>query len=132
MFPNVNVALLLRAAVENIATGVRCLRGINPLFYVYVVLLFVGITLTNEVHQFRKELNSFRGSVVFDIDKIREKYLTELQYMYTAGCKTGIEYPPEYREDQTGFNLHSPVIYCDEEKEKLNDYFYDQIKNIGR
>lgn len=109
----------------------RFIKRINPNAVLATLIWFTGLSVTNQLYQFRKELQAFRGSVVFDIDKVRSTMYDELSYMYVTGCRAGIEYPPEYRES-SGFNLHSPVIYCDEERDKHDDYIKTVIREVGK
>lgn len=108
------------------------MKKIDPIIYIYVLLMWIGMTVSYEVQQFRSELQQFRGSIVFDIDKVRNTLLDEMQYMYFEGCRQGINYPDEYKKPQTGFNEHSPTIYCNDERAKLGDYILDKMTTIGR
>ena len=99
---------------------------------VYIVMILVGLNIASELRSFNQNLTDFRGKVVFDIDKVRKSLLDEMEYMYVAGCRVGIDYPEEYRKPGDYFNQNSPSIYCTKKREILNDYIYDRVKEIGR
>lgn len=115
---------------ENIVITVRYLTIIRG-FLFGLVLALMFLTLI-EVGQLREELNSFRGSVVFDIDEVRKTLLDEMEYMYFTGCRTGIDYPPEYRKPGDYFNPNSPVNFCNTKVKSMNDYITQRMGEIGR
>lgn len=100
---------------------------------VLTILVWVtAIKVGNEVRQFRNELNEFRGSVVYDIDKVRAKFLYETEFIYGAACRSGTEYPEEFR-NVVGFNPNSPSSYCNDlYKSKWEAYLLDIAAQIGR
>lgn len=98
----------------------------------YIATLLVGLHVGLELRSFNQNLQDFRGKIVFDIDKVRKTLLDEMQYMYSAGCREGINYPEEYRKPGNYFNPNSPSNYCRSKQEELNDYIYDKLKEIGR
>ncbi len=127
----VNVVSNLRRVID-IRTIVHAISRYNILIF-YCFLSAIVLTLTNEVRLFRAELQEFRGSVVYDIDKVRLQYITDASYMYTAGCNFGTDYPEEFRVSQSGFNTNSPMMYCDRQmKDRWEEYIYEQASKIGR
>jgi hypothetical protein len=98
----------------------------------YVLAMWVAVTMIYQVNQYRRELQEFRGKVVFDVDKVRQTLYDEMAYMYMEGCRKGIDYPEEYRVSQNTFNPNSPPIYCMDQKNKLDDYVINKVRNIGR
>ncbi len=78
------------------------------------------------------EVEGLRGSVVYDIDKVRNTLLSEMSYSYLQGCEYGTEYPAEYRNVQ-GFNANSPLGYCSAKRDTdYVDYMLEQAAAIGR
>jgi hypothetical protein len=101
--------------------------------FFYIPTFILGVRLTSELHQFRSELSSFRGSVVYDLDKVRSELFEEMNYMYIQGCKYGTQYPDEYKESPQFFNAHSPIIYCQEEKQaQWDDYILRKAAHAGK
>ncbi len=97
-----------------------------------IMILVAAINVGKEVHQFRGELDTFRGSVVYDIDKVRHMFLQETELVYGQGCRYGTDYPNEFR-NVVGFNQFSPSNYCNEKfKEKWEDYLMEQAGRIGK
>lgn len=105
----------------------------EPIVYLYALMIIMGFTVSNQLYQFRKELKTFRGSVVYDIDKVRGTLIEEMSFMFQTGCRWGTDYPPEFRESSTGFNQNSPVNYCGEQlRGRWEDYIYEQASKVGR
>lgn len=109
------------------------MKKYDPVVYIYILAMWVGLTTAYQTNQFRIELRDFKGSIVYDIDKVRSGLMEEMQYMYGQGCRFGTDYPEEYKLPTVGFNTHSPSYYCGEEFDKTwKDYMYEKVSKIGR
>lgn len=94
--------------------------------------LIFGLTISYELAMFRVEFEDFRGSVVFDIDKVRSKMAEEMGYMYYQGCRDGTEYPEDFRV-VTGFNVNSPMSWCTDKRDKeWMEYIYTEVGRVGK
>lgn len=87
-------------------------------------VLSVGLTMLLSDH--------ITQHMVFDIDLVRQKYLTDMRYYYFRGCSEGTDYPPEYRKATSNFNEHSVPIYCKELQDGYEQDFMRNIMTIGR
>lgn len=52
--------------------------------------------------------------------------------MYFSGCRKGVDYPEEYRNNEGGFNVNSPVNYCNDEKDKWENYIDGKLRDVGK
>lgn len=68
----------------------------------------------------------------FDVDRARETMLAEMNFMFSEGCRAGIQYPDEYKQPVNVFNEHSPTIYCTDKRKDMMEYIEKQVYNIGR
>lgn len=68
-----------------------------------------------------------KAHLVFDIDTIRRAYLQDTQLAFTKGCNTGTEYPEEWKKPTTEFNQHSPAVYCADEWNNIEEYFFNTM-----
>lgn len=113
--------------------GVNFIKNMKASSLLNVAIYLTAIGLMNQVYLFRKELKEFRGSVVYDIDRVRQNMYEEMSYMYLQGCHYGTDYPQEYRYSSAGFNVNSPVNYCHNEREsKWEPYIMDRISKVGK
>ena len=113
--------------------GVNFIKKIQAHKLLNLAIYLTAIGLINQVYLFRKELKEFRGSVVYDIDRVRQNMYEEMSYMYLQGCHYGTDYPPEYRYSSSGFNVNSTVNYCHNEREgKWETYIMDRISKVGK
>lgn len=122
----------MRVAVESIRIGATFIRKYDPSVYFYVLAMWATLTMAYQIKTLNAQVADMKGKVIYDIDKVREQMLGEMDYMFSRGCRVGIDYPEEYRMIQTGFNQHSPGIYCNDERMKLNDYIYEKLRQVGR
>lgn len=96
------------------------------------VAIIAALYLGGQVAKFRQELNEFRGSVVYDLDKVRYTMVYEMQYLYGQGCRYGTEYPDEFK-NVTGFNPNSPNGYCNDEfARRWEGYMYEKVSGVGK
>lgn len=105
------------------------LRYVLTFNNILTVLLFLNLCAVKNLTDAAKEM---KESTVYDIDLVRTTMLSDLQYAYSEGCRTGVDYPPEYREDQTGFNANSPTIWCGQKQEDLREWMLNQVFKAGR
>lgn len=96
------------------------------------IFLFLALVLSYQLYQLKTELRVTQSRMIFDIDKTRKSFYEEMSYMYSVGCRIGIDYPEEYRRPVTEFNEHSPVNYCNDHKDRLNQYMDIRIKELGK
>ncbi len=126
---NARAARVFRVFLKYIRIGAT---SIDPQALLNITIMMVGISLSYQISQFRKEMNDFRGSVVFDVDLMRKELSTEMDFMYMQGCTNGTNYPEEYR-DVDGFNTNSPLNWCGKEKTKTwDEYITEKTFYIGR
>lgn len=126
-------ALNLLARVASIVLGVISIaQRINWLSVFGVLGIVFGVSVTHELAAFRVELQEFRGSVVYDIDKVRIKMAEEMSYMYYQGCREGTEYPDAFRV-AVGFNANSPMSWCTDKRDKeWMEYIYIETSKVGK
>lgn len=93
-----------------------------------ISLFYAGL----QIAVFTGELQEFRRTFIVDLDKARIDFLDELNYTYMEACRTGITYPPEFRQDVPGFNLNSPTNWCYEKRENWQQYFHKAVMNLGK
>lgn len=93
-----------------------------------ISLLYTGL----QIAQFTTELAEFRRTFIVDLDLARSDFLSELNFTYMEACKTGINYPPEYRKAVPGFNLNSPVNWCYEKRDKWQEHFHRAVMQLGK
>jgi len=68
-----------------------------------------------------ESLSALKGTIV-DVDKVRARFMDQVEYAYGRGCRYGTDYPPEFRVS-VGFNPNSPSNYCsDRYKKDMLDY----------
>jgi len=91
-----------------------------------ILLNFLSIALNVSIATYLTD------KMVYDMDAVRNHHYKELQYYYKQGCLDGTDYPPEFRNSPTGFNVNSPVMYCDRQKDDRNNEFLESASQIGR
>lgn len=97
------------------------------------VLYITSVVFIWEVTQLQRDMATFRNNMVWNVDAVRERYRSDTEFAFKRGCFVGVDYPPEYRKDQTGFNNNSPTSYCHREfLSKAEEYFLDQLPKLGR
>jgi len=102
-------------------------------FYDWIVALsVVGLwAAVNEVYSLRQDIKHVRQKTC-NVDKARMQFLQEIEYQFKSGCRFGIDYPPEFRQEQTSFNQNSPVIFCHEQYLKVLPAVEQQLGDIGQ
>ena len=86
-----------------------------------------------QIAMLQRDYKEFNRRMVWNIDEVRNLYLQDVQFSFKRGCFVGVDYPQEFRKKQTGWNENSPPSYCDKAyKEKIEDYFFDQLGKLGR
>ncbi len=71
-------------------------------------------------------------TIPFDMDTVRANYLEDMKWAYTKGCTTGVDYPPEYKQNGPGWNDHSPVSWCYDKNVELSDIYMQYMWKLGR
>lgn len=85
-----------------------------------------------EVAQLNRDMRTFNSNMVWNIDAVRNRYISDAEFSFKRGCYIGTEYPPEYRNKGSGFNENSPTIYCNKEfTSKMEEYFLEQLPKLG-
>lgn len=96
-----------------------------------LILALVIYDLGQNFKTLTMEVRSLSGKVC-NVDKARAQLLSEVEFRYKQGCRTGIEYPPEYRQDQTGFNPNSPTNWCHDEYLKIVPSIEALLGDVGK
>ena len=95
-------------------------------------LYITSMTFVWQVGQLQRDMKDFNRRMVWNIDAVRYQYSQDTEFAFKRGCNVGTEYPDEWRMDQTGFNQHSTVNYCnDEYTNKMEEYFLSQLPKLG-
>lgn len=95
-----------------------------------ILLMIVQLMHMNELRLTRQKIKDLKGTII-DIDAVRQQYMSDTQYMFTAGCHAGVDYPPEFRKHTVGFNPNSPVMYCSDKLDQKMEYLLEQAAQIG-
>lgn len=67
---------------------------------------------------------------VYDIDLVRETFLTEVQFAYMTGCRRAVDkYAPQ---DRNYYSPDSPMKFCDTWREQSEDYWLREAGKLGR
>lgn len=98
---------------------------------VQVFSLIICLNIGIQCVLLQQEIAAYRRKLVIDLDLAREQYLSTAKLMYMKGCEMGIDYPPEYRSTP-GFNINSPMNYCDRNSAHWNDFLSGQALGLGR
>lgn len=69
------------------------------------------------------EVKLLRTSTLKDLDKARSLFLQELNYNFSHGCHQGAT--------MTLGNDENYMQKCDDLRQERQDYFYDQLKQLG-
>ena len=70
--------------------------------------------------------------MVWDIDKVRNTYVTEVSYWYKKGCASGTKYPDEFKGSQNDYNVNSVPAWCDRDSRNWEDDFNQSSWKLGR
>lgn len=71
--------------------------------------------------------------IVWDIDKVRNTHVHEIEYWYEQGCVTGTKYPIELRSiSPNEWNPNSPPSWCHNSASAWDDDFTRSAWKLGR
>lgn len=96
------------------------------------VYTFLGLTNVMLICMVTLLTGYIHDRMIFDIDKIRKTYMTEMRMIYGRGCEKGMEYPESYRVSSDTFNPNSPTAWCADQGKSLEEYLLDQAWKLGR
>lgn len=98
-----------------------------------ILLLITSITLnilfSGMIFMIHKDFNR---RLVFDIDKVRADYIHDVQFTFREACKTGTDYPPEYRKPTIEWNDNSPINWCNRQLEGFQGTIDHWLPYLGR
>lgn len=92
-----------------------------------ITLLTLNIFLTMFSFAMVSKVNN---KMVFDMDKIRYKYMNDVRYYYRSGCLDGTEYPEEYRKNR--FGSKNPMNWCGDNVEDMQQNFENDLFKLGK
>ena len=70
--------------------------------------------------------------IVWDIDKVRNSHVHEIEYWYGQGCIRGTNYPPEFKMPSSDFNPNSPPSWCGDQGHAWEDDWARSAWKLGR
>jgi hypothetical protein len=74
----------------------------------------------------------FKQRLVFDLDKVRADYVRDIRFTYQTACKTGTEYPEEYKKPTVEWNTNSPINWCNGQLEDYQSTIDTWLVYLGR
>lgn len=95
--------------------------------FLTVIMLMFNMILTIYTFGLVSDIN---GKIVYNMDKVRHKYMKDVEFYYRRGCLDGIDYPQEYRADV--FNKNSPTIWCGKKLKHQQRNFKDDLYELGQ
>lgn len=98
------------------------IKALNILTVLCTVITMVQLTRVT------MKLNDI---TVYDIDLVRHTFLEEAQYSFMNGCRRAVNVYATSAASN-GYNVNSPMAFCNAEREKFMEYLEPVAWKLGR